>query len=314
VVTDPTLLDRRPLLVKVTNLPRDSRPQWGLSQADLVYEYYTEAGSTRFAAVFYGQDAEQVGPIRSARFFDEHLIRMYKAVFAFGSAYEAVYQYLFDQEFANRLVLEGEASCPPMCRYEPNGRDYLITKTSQLSKFATQQGYNTRPNLDGMFFQAQIPAEGQPVAQVYLRYSGAIYNRWDYDTANGRYLRWVDAQDDIERNNEMYVQLTDRQNNQPLAADNLVVLLVNHEYYTKTADSEVFKMNFSGSGTAFAFRDGKAYTLKWQRDHLDAIFTLSFENGTPYPYKPGNTWYEVMGAYTEVTRNANDWHFTFAIP
>ena len=45
------------------NLPRNHRPKYGLSAADLVYEYYTEAGTTRFIALFYGQDAETVGPI-----------------------------------------------------------------------------------------------------------------------------------------------------------------------------------------------------------------------------------------------------------
>ena len=30
-VANPALLDRRPMLIKVQNLPRDSRPQWGLS-------------------------------------------------------------------------------------------------------------------------------------------------------------------------------------------------------------------------------------------------------------------------------------------
>ena len=32
------------------------------------------------------RDASQVGPIRSARFFDENIIQAYKAIFAFGSA------------------------------------------------------------------------------------------------------------------------------------------------------------------------------------------------------------------------------------
>jgi len=51
-VTDPAVLERRPIIIKVENLPREHRPQWGLSFADLVYEYYTEFGGTRFAAVF----------------------------------------------------------------------------------------------------------------------------------------------------------------------------------------------------------------------------------------------------------------------
>src|ERR1035437_7075608 len=54
-VANPALLQRRPMLIKVSNLPRSVRPQWGLSFADIVFEYYTEEGSTRFAAIFYGQ-------------------------------------------------------------------------------------------------------------------------------------------------------------------------------------------------------------------------------------------------------------------
>ncbi len=52
-----------------------------------MYEYYTEQGGTPFAVVFYGNNSETVGPIRSARFFDFNVIRMYKASFIFGYAY-----------------------------------------------------------------------------------------------------------------------------------------------------------------------------------------------------------------------------------
>jgi hypothetical protein len=313
-VADPALLNRRPMLIKVTNLPRESRPQWGLTQADLVYEYYTELGSTRFAALYYGQDATQVGPIRSARFFDENLVSMYKAIFAFGSAYDAVYQDLFNQTYANRLILEGPAPCPPMCRVDPQGANYLVTNTSELSKYATAKGINQKPNLDGMFFQAQAPANGQPLTQIFTRFSGAIYNRWDYDAASGTYRRFVDSQDDVDRNNEVYVQLVDKNNNLPIAADNLVVLEMQYQYYVKTSTSEVFKMNFTGSGTAYAFRDGKAYQLKWVRNNALDVVTLTNADGSPYAFKPGNTWFEVMGAATGLAKQTSNWRFTFSIP
>src|SRR5687767_1955906 len=74
---DPSLAERRPMAIKITNSPDYVRPQSGLSLADVVYEYYIEWGDTRFIAVFYGNDAEQVGPVRSGRFFDEHILRMY---------------------------------------------------------------------------------------------------------------------------------------------------------------------------------------------------------------------------------------------
>lgn len=64
---------RRPLLVMVEN-HEDSRPQSGLSRADIVYEAVAEGAITRLMGVFYCGDAAyavkgryDVGPVRSAR-------------------------------------------------------------------------------------------------------------------------------------------------------------------------------------------------------------------------------------------------------
>ncbi|MDX1378689.1 MAG: DUF3048 domain-containing protein, partial [Anaerolineales bacterium] len=83
---NPDLLNRHPMAIKVTNYPRYTRPQSGLSLADQVFEYYIEGGLTRFTAVFYGNDSEWVGPVRSGRFFDEHVARMYQAYLVFKFA------------------------------------------------------------------------------------------------------------------------------------------------------------------------------------------------------------------------------------
>lgn len=62
---------RRPITAVIEN-HLDSRPQSGLSRADVVYEAVAEGGITRFLGVFYcGASAEDVriGPIRSARIY-----------------------------------------------------------------------------------------------------------------------------------------------------------------------------------------------------------------------------------------------------
>ena len=46
-------------------LMQDRNP--GLSGADAIYEAVAEGGITRFLAIFYCQDAGEVGPVRSAR-------------------------------------------------------------------------------------------------------------------------------------------------------------------------------------------------------------------------------------------------------
>ncbi|HVN53033.1 MAG TPA: DUF3048 domain-containing protein [Anaerolineaceae bacterium] len=313
-VSNPALLERRPLVVKVENLPRADRPQYGLSAADLVYEYYTEEGTTRFAAVFYGKDAERVGPIRSARFFDANVIRMYKGIFAFGSAYQRVLDRFHAAEFARQLVVETPRDCPPMCRLDPNGRNFLVTDTAQLSQYAARLGIdNKRQDLSGMDFSAGPGPGGQPAPEIYTHYSAAIYNRWDYDAAAGRYLRWVDQDNAGSPDQEKYGQLVDKKNNQPIGVENVVMLFVDHQYIVKTP-TEVFDMNLMGSGTAYAARDGQIYKLKWQRSSPGQILRLTDESGKPYAYQPGQTWYEVLSLQSKVEQNQQGWRFSFIQP
>jgi hypothetical protein len=313
-VENPALLERRPLAVKVSNLPRNVRPQFGLSLADIVFEYYTEQGSTRFVAVYLGKDAETVGSIRSARFFDANVVRMYKAILAFGSGDIRVRDRLYNAEYASRLVSEFPAGCPPMCRFEPNGVNYLVTNTIDLSQYVTQIGVpNGRQDLDGMYFKLEAPEGGLPGTRAFIHYSGAIYNRWDYDPATGKYARWSETVDNVAGpEGEAYAPLTDRLTNQPIAVDNLLVILVPHEYFSR--QPEMIDMPFGGSGTAYLFRDGQVYDALWQRPTPDSVLSLTLADGTPFPFKPGNTWVEVMGAYTQVTQDGSDWRFMFQIP
>ena len=307
-VANPALLQRRPMLIKVSNLPRNVRPQWGLSLADIVFEYYAEEGSTRFAAIFYGNDASMVGPIRSGRFIDDDLVRGYKAVFAFGSAYEAEMQRFNASDYANRMVVEGPGK--PLTRYDPNGYDYLMVNTADLSTYATRQGFNGVQNLKNMYFTPEAPVGGMPGTQVYVHYSGAIYNRWDYDAASGKYLRFSET---TTVNNlgqtEQYAQLSDRLTRQPIAFDNVVILYAIHDLY----GPGIYDILLSGSGDALAFRDGQAFKVEWQRNNADVV-SLTNPDGSPFPFKPGDTWFEVIGLKSSVTQSGQTWHLTHGMP
>jgi len=291
-VADPNILNRRPILIKVENLPRTDRPQYGLSFADIVYELYTEEGTTRFAALFYGQDAKQVMPIRSARWPDINLIRAYKAVFVFGFAYQALYSRLVGSDFANRLIVESGSTCPALCRFEPKTKNYLYADTAALQALLAKRGVdNSKQNLDGMYFNLTPPSGGSTANQVYVRYSGAIYNRWDYDPNTGKYLRFEDTANDTTGNNPQYGQLTDASTNKPIAFDNVVVIQVRHNNISPNAGVEIIDMSILGSGTAYVIRDGQVYNVKWSRMGEDQVLTLTNQDGTPFALKPGQTWF-----------------------
>lgn len=309
------LLNRRPILVKVENLPRANRPQWGLSFADHVYEYYTEEGTTRFGAVYYGQNAEKVAPIRSARFFDIQLIEMYKAIFVFGNAYQDLLEELFSRSFSERLLVEQPGSCPYLCRVEVNFENILMTNTEALGEYIQQLGIDNSPQeLNGLVFQPEPPSGGEDATQIFVRFSGAIYNRWDYDSSSAKYQRYSDAENDLSWSNEVYELLTDRLTGEPIAADNLVILLAEYVPLVKTEEAEVNDVNLIGSGQAYVARDGRLYNAQWQRQKPDDLITLVGEDGAPFPLKPGQTWFEVLGKTSRLKQEGTTWRFVFWMP
>ena len=309
-VADPALLERRPMLIKIQNLPRSSRPQWGLSQADLVFEYYTEEGGNRFAALFYGNDAEMVGPIRSSRPIDIYLTQAYDAIFTFIGGYQGTLDRLYSSSFVERLVQESAAT--PIFRFDPAVMNFALVNTAELSAYVTGKGVeNGRQNLDGMSFQWNPPEGGQAVPDFYVRYSGAIYNQWQYDPEVGRFMRYVDAADDPYLGlGEVYTQHTDRLNGEALGADNVVVLLVPHQIIVQ----EVWDIQLIGSGSAYAFRDGQMYELTWQRIATDAVISLVSADGTPFLLKQGTTWFEVIGQGSTLEEAELGLRFTHHMP
>ncbi len=321
VVSDPSLLDRRPIEVKVNVVPRTTnRPPWGLSFADIVYDYYHNDGYSRFNAIFLGQDASLVGPIRSGRMLDYELVHMYQSIFAYGSADALINARLLNSDFSDRVLLEGNANaCPPpagdpFCRFGPNEADLMLGDTSLFSKEITSRGVsNGRQNLDGMSFNSSAPAGGVAGTQVFVRYSGDNYTRWDYDPATGKYLRFQDAVFD-QGQGESYDPLTDRLNNQQISASTVVVVLAYHSYFQQPP-AEIIDIDLSGTGIACVFRDGQMYQVQWNVPTTASVLSLSTADGTAFPFKPGTTWVQVVNTGNQAKDEGNGaWRFTYVGP
>jgi hypothetical protein len=187
----------------------------------------------------------------------------------------------------------------------------LTVGTAALSSYASKKGIeNGRQDLSGMFFKVETPTGGQPATQAFVRYSASVYNRWDYDAASGKYVRFCDNADvygATER--EWYVPLTDRLTNEPIAFENVVILFVNHKLHSPG----IYDIDLIGSGKGYALRDGQIYPVKW---YTDAVTVVSLENadGTPFASKPGTTWFEVVGLNTTTTQTDQSWRFVHLMP
>lgn len=315
-VGNSALLDRGPIGIKITLFPRYIRPQWGLSKADLVFEYYHNGGITRFHAIFYGQDVEQVAPIRSARFSDENFIKMYKSTLTFGGSYQDVIDHFYSSTYANRLLYTATSHpCPPpegypVCRYQPETLNYLLGSTKLLRNYFKAQGVDSsRQNLNGMFFNKIVPDSDSVGKELRIRYTHANYHLWKYDPEIEEYVRY---QEKTTGEGEEYEVLVDRITNIPISADNVVVLVVEHA--DRESSHEAIDIQLHGTGDAYAFRDGKLYALKWNRPAEDSVLYLSYPDGELYPFRPGATWFELVGRHSEVQDQDNGLRIQAYIP
>jgi hypothetical protein len=210
---DPTLLERRPLAVKVANYPRYIRPQSGLTLADNVFEYYIEGGLTRFIAIFYGDTSEWVGPVRSGRFFDENIQRMYQAFLVFKFADPRVLDYFKVSDFSQFIVVPTLGSCPPFKllptrHIEVYNNSYFYTP--DWDGCVERNGLNNnRPVLRSGFFNDLVPLSDLPGTQIYTYYSDYSYNYWSYSPDTQQYYRYQETDDIHDDKPEKYEPLMD---------------------------------------------------------------------------------------------------------
>ena len=82
------LLKNRPVLISVEN-HKDARPQWGITDADIVWEMEAEGGITRMLLMFADASRlpDKVGPTRSARHYFVEIVEGFDAIFVhFGGS------------------------------------------------------------------------------------------------------------------------------------------------------------------------------------------------------------------------------------
>ncbi len=192
-VADPSLLQHRPMAIKIANSPDYVRPQSGLTLADVVYEYYIEWGDTRFIAVFYSNNPTMVGPVRSGRYFDEHVMRMYHAFLIFKSADPRELSYLQGGDLKDFLVIVGFGGCSPYFKgpYHRDSYNNQFFNSTKWAACAEKKGVDNSPQqISGGFFSEDAPESSLTASRVYSSYSVYSYNYWDYDPATHKYFRY----------------------------------------------------------------------------------------------------------------------------
>ncbi len=319
-VSDPAFLQFRPLAIKVGNSPDYVRPQSGLTLADVVFEYYIEWGDTRFVGIFYENvaKAERVGPVRSGRYFDEHLVRMYHSYLLFKGADPRELAYFHSLDVDPFFVTVGFGNCPPyfIGPYKREGYNNVFFNASKWAACTQKKGWDNSPQtIRGGFFSEELPQAPTIVTKIYNFYSPVNYGYWAYEPDTHTYFRYQESKDLINRKVEVYDQLFDDLTREPVSMENVVVLFVPYIFTNQNqAQDEVYNPQLFDYGDAYVFRDGLAIPARWNRTAIDQPIILTHPDGTPIYLRPGQTFYQIMGVTSRKFTEGTEWRFEFVTP
>ncbi len=281
-------LNRRPVFVCINNDP-EARPQFGLNQADLVYEYVMEGrGITRYTALYWSQDVPRIGPVRSARLINVQMTSLYGAALLCSGAsshvrYTLKYQVYFP-------YLDVDLDDPSNTVYSFSiGNDYrtrLQTDSGRLEKYVRAWNVNTIPSTRGLRFGGY--GGGRAVSRIDIPYPAASRTGWVWNGSQWARLGYAGGP---------YV---DAATGAQLTADNVIIQWAAHEATDMVEDSlgtTGIRIVLVGSGRALVLRDGKAIDATWHADDPNQPPEFTDANGAAISLHPGRTWFEVVEPY-----------------
>lgn len=310
-VADPKLLDRRPVMVKVSNWPRLGRPHAGLTSADIVFEYYIGYQMNRFLAVYYGDNADVIGPVRSGRFVDAQLVSLYQGLLAYGDADPQVDRVLVDV-LGDRALTFSELPCPPMCGQTTHSATGVFADSGAMTDYAVRTGVdNTAPDLRGIFFQGEVPEGNAKGELLRVEYADFSIMEWHYHPETNKYRLWqeMDTASGLD-----LLPMTDRNNGRAVAFDNLIVMYAEYIEYAPSLHDIVVQNVFTPQPALF-FRDGVLTYGTWRTPDPERPIIFENYDGEVMPLKPGKTWVVIVGLNSSTVQAAGgEWEIEFGLP
>jgi hypothetical protein len=270
-----TALTRPALTIKVENTP-EALPQWGINEADVVYEEIVNGGITRLAAIFNSQAPTKVGPVRSVRPTDTQVVWPLGGIFAYsGGAPYAVTSI----ETVPRLNLVNETQAGTAMF-----RDNALEAPHNLFAIAPLLfAFKGTPTPPPALFQYRTSTQkvvGPKVARFIVPFPSIYPVTWTWDTTTLSWDRTLFGMADVTGTGQRE------------SPQNVVVMYVN---YVNGIGTENSYADLQGSGTADIFTDGREITGSWSRGSSMAdVIQYDDAAGNPILLTPGQTWVEIL--------------------
>ncbi len=275
---DPQRLLRPPIVVMI---PSDSE-QYALSQASVVYEARAEYNIPRFMGIFEQLQAEQIGPIRSARDYYVRWACPYGPLFVHWGGSPQAYALLAELNKVCLYELDGQS-------YEGvyfwRGYDPVIPWNNGFSSSELLYEYlDEKPLLlgyQGYAHKDDAPPETRPLTGT-ISLSFVYSVRYTYDPEQNDYVRFYKGGPHVD-------MLTGQQHR----VKNVVVVFVPQSKIPDDPKGRL-EMETVGTGDALFFLDGRLIEGRWEKLALEAEMRFFDASGEEIAFNRGNIWIEVL--------------------
>ena len=280
--TDAAKLRRPAVSVKIDNNAQ-ARPQAGLEAADVIYEEFTE-GITRFVVVFQSSDAAQVGPVRSVRPGDPHIVKPLGGPLAFSGGSPGVLNVVRAAGITQITENDKETLKRRSGRKAPHN---LYTDPGLLFRKA---GAGAAPPAFATFLAPGAPPAipgATPALNLQLAPAPGVSAAYQWDPGPGVWKRSTDGRPHML---EGGAQLTPRN------------VIVQYTPYVNFPDDQKVRFpNVVGSGDAVVFLGGMQVKARWAKSSTTAVTTFTDTAGRPIALAPGQTWVHLQPVGSAVT-------------
>jgi hypothetical protein len=285
----PTPSRPGPALVQVENSVQ-ARPQSGLQQADLVFEYLAEGGITRMTVIyFHPTGGTRIGPVRSARPVTLRLQKAYQGVVFFSGANQKV----LDQIHAGNVPALSEGSDGGQYFFRDPGRQpphNLYTTGDRLAAGLRRHAPSVSYRLPAPGQPSTTPA---PAAANRVQFDQTSFHRviYTYSTADGAYAY-----------NTVDGPLVDQSTGQAIKVVNVILLQVSHHDagFTDVLGAPAQDFDLQGSGPADLFSGGHRYGITWDLSDPQSPVRFLDAAGKPVHLAKGLTWVHLVDPGTAI--------------
>jgi hypothetical protein len=276
-----------PALVQVENLPA-VRPQSGLQRADVVVEYLTEGGITRFTAIYFASSGPgRIGPVRSARPISLVLVKAYGGVLFFSGASSHV---LSQIQAENLPALSESAEGGRYFARDPNRPPphNLYTTFDQLRQGVETLGlHRSYPVREG-----RPSGASEAVSHFGFAQTPSHHVAYTYQPADAVYAYTADTG-----------PMADAETGQPLKIASVVLVRVAHHDagFRDVNGAPAVAFDLQGAGPADIYTGGQHYSGTWDLTVPTQPLKFVGTDGKEILLPRGLTWIHLVDPDAPVT-------------